>query len=149
MTVCKLYKKYQFFFKNKNKTICQIKECNSCSIIVRRGCGVHKDKVLRQLLDVFLQLSQFLFASFLFIFLSNCVNFLNMRYLLVLLVNYFPFFLKSLNQFLSLVVWEQELLFFSFIFFLDLHFLDQLILVFNFLLDLLQVLGSLSVCLFL
>jgi len=67
------------------------------------------------------------------------------RNLLVLLVNYFPFLLKLGYQFFALLVRQQELLFVSFIFLFDLHLADQLVLVFNLVLDFLQVFRTLAV----
>ena len=72
-----------------------------------------------------------------------------MRDLLVLFVHNLPFLLQCVNEFLSLLIRKQELLFLPLIVFLNLHFLDQLVFVLDLPLDLLQIQRSLAIVLLL
>lgn len=65
--------------------------------------------------------------------------------LLVLLVNDLPFLLEGRDQFLSLLVLEQEFLLVTLVLFFNLHFTHEGILIIDVVLDLLHVLRSLSV----
>jgi len=89
-------------------------------------------------------LGELLLTSLLLLFLSDCVNLLDMCDLLIFFVNNFPFLLQSSNEFLSLVVSHKELLLVSLVFLFDLHLANHLIFVFDLVLDLLDILGHLS-----
>ena len=113
--------------------------------VMRAGGGsVHENVVLRESFDILLQLGKLGFAAFLLLFQADSVHLLDVSDLLVLPVHDLPLFLQSRNKLLALGVGEKELLFVFLIFFFDLHFSDQLILVVNFLLDFLHILGHLS-----
>lgn len=76
-----------------------------CSVEVGgRGHGVDEDIILRQLLDVLLQLRQLLLAGLLLLLLADGVDLLNVGDLLVLLVDHLPFLLKGCDEFLALIV---------------------------------------------
>ena len=89
-------------------------------------------------------MGELLLTSLLLLFLSDCVNLLDMCDLLIFFVNNFPFLLQSSNEFLSLVVSHKELLLVSLVFLFDLHLANHLIFVFDLVLDLLDILGHLS-----
>lgn len=113
--------------------------------VMRAGGGsVHENVVLRESFDILLQLGKLGFAALLLLFQADSVHLLDVSDLLVLPVHDLPLLLQSRNKLLALGVGEKELLFVFLIFFFDLHFSDQLILVVNFLLDLLHILGHLS-----
>lgn len=114
------------------------------SVMRAGGCGVHENVVLRESFDILLQLGKLGFAAFFLLFEADSVHLLDVGDLLVLPVHDLPLLLKSRNKFLTLGVGEKELLFILLIFFFNLHFSDQFILVVDFLLDLLHVLGHLS-----
>jgi len=64
-------------------------------------------------------------------------------------MNNFPFLLQCCNKLIPLLLIKQELLPIALILLLYLHLSDQLILIFNFSLDLLHVLGHLTIVSFL
>ena len=104
--------------------------------------SVNKDVVLREFLDVLLKLSKLVLAGLLLLLLPDCVNLLDVGDLLVLLVDLLPLLLERSNKLLALVVGHQELLLFVLVFLLKLHLADHLVLVFDFIFDLLDVLGG-------
>ena len=113
--------------------------------VMRAGGGsVHENVVLRESFDILLQLGKLGFAAFFLLFEADSVHLLDVGDLLVLPMHDLPLLLQSRNKLLAFGVGEKELLFVFLIFFFDLHFSDQLILVVNFLLDFLHILGHLS-----
>jgi len=109
-----------------------------------RGQCVHEDVVLGEFLDVLLDLSQLLLTGLLLLLFADSVDLLNVRDLLVLLVNDFPLLLESRDELLALVLGHQELLFVSLVLFLYLHLAHHLVLILNFTLDFLDILWNLT-----
>ena len=114
------------------------------SVMRAGGGGVHENVVLRESFDILLQLGKFGFAALLLLFQADSVHLLDVGDLLVLPVHDLPLLLQGRNELLTLGVRKKELLFVLLVFFFNLHFSDQLILVVDFLLDLLHVLGHFS-----
>jgi hypothetical protein len=116
--------------------------------------GVHKDVVLRELGNVFLELGEFSLAAFFLVLDAEGVQFALVGQRLIISVHNLPLLLKSGDQLVSLLVWEQEsillklgnlLLSVFFVLFFDLHFPDELVLIFDLSLDLLEENGHFSV----
>ncbi len=88
---------------------------------------------------------QLLFAVLLPALEPEGVDLLDVRDLLVFSVDDLPFLLKCADQFLALLIWEQELGLVAFVLLLNLHLADELVLVFDLSLDLLHVFWNLAV----
>ena len=108
------------------------------------GC-VHKYEILAQLLYILFELCEFLLTSLLLLLLADGVDLLQVSNFLILSVDDFPLLFQGGDKILSLFLTHKELLLIPIIILLNLHFSDQLVLILDFLLDFLHVLGNLAV----
>jgi len=117
----------------------------------RAGLGsVNEDVVLREALDVSLDLVHFLCKAVHTVLLAHGVQWHHVVGLLLELgVQRLPLLLQSSNQLLTLVIWHQEFLAVTLGLLLNLHFTHEVVLVLNLVLNLGQVLGDGAVVLLL
>jgi len=115
------------------------------SPVGRRGLGrVDENVVLLELLDIAFDNVHFLGQRFHPSLLAQSVEFGVMGLLLVVLVNNIPLFLKSADQLGTFRVGHQELLAIFLVLFFNLHFAHQVVLVFDFVFNLGEVLRDLA-----
>lgn len=106
------------------------------------GLGrIDENVVLLELLNVAFDLVHLLGQRFHTGLFAECVEFGVVGLLLVVSVNHVPLLFEGPNQFGALRFRHQELLAVLFVLFLDLHFPDEVVLVFDFVFDLSKVLG--------
>ena len=103
---------------------------------------VDENVVLLELFNVAFDLVHLLGQRFHAGLLAECVEFGVVSLLLIVSVQQVPLLLKGSDEFSALRFRHQELLTVLFILLLDLHFTHEVILVFDFVLDLSQVLGD-------
>lgn len=110
------------------------------------GCGgVNKDVVLCEFLNIILNLVHFSLQVLFAALLSNCVELAVVCFSLEVLVKDLPLLLQSSDQLLTLFFRHQHLLLVSLVLLLNLHLSDEVVFVFDFILDLRNVLWHLSV----